>query len=180
MIKVIGGKYRSRILQTPDQGTEPTKNRVREAIASAIGDLLPGAIVLDLFAGSGAFGIECLSRGAGEAHFVDLSPVAISIIKDNLRSLHEDHGYCHQMDYRSYLQQGHQPLYDLVFLDPPYADKEAYANAVSMLLSANLLSQNAAIVLEYEGGISVDLSLFAKIKEYTYGKTKVLIARRSL
>ena len=64
MIKVVGGTYRSRILKTPNDGTEPTKSVVRQAMASSLSDLIPDANVLDLFAGSGAMGSEMLSRGA--------------------------------------------------------------------------------------------------------------------
>jgi 16S rRNA (guanine966-N2)-methyltransferase len=180
MIKVIGGKYRSRNLQTPSSGTEPTKNRVREAMMSALTDLLPGAVVLDLFAGSGALGIEALSRGASKAYFVDHEAEALSVIKENLTTLRETSGIVYGLDYQAFLQRNDLPQFDVVFLDPPYAAKHAYEDAVKTILDRNLLSPYGAIVLEYEGGISVDLSSFAKCKEYTYGKTKVLIARKSL
>ena len=180
MIKVIGGKYRSRNLLTPDLGTEPTKNRVREALMSALSDLLPGATVLDLFAGSGALGIESLSRGAAKAYFVDSSFDALQIVRKNLQSLGEDTKTCFGLDYQAVLKRDDLPQFDIVYLDPPYADKDAYQNAVSALLERNLLSTYGAVVCEYEGGVALDLSSFAKCKEYTYGKTKVLIARKSL
>ena len=180
MIKVVGGKYRSRNLLTPEEGTEPTKNRVREALMSALSDLLPDAVILDLFAGSGALGIESLSRGAKQAYFVDSSPVALDVVRKNLATLNEDVSTCYESDYQAFLMRDDLPRFDIVFLDPPYAKKEAYQNAVSLLLKRDLLTEYGAIVCEYEGGISLDLSSFAKIKEYTYGKTKVLIARKNL
>ena len=180
MIKVIGGKYRSRNLLTPIEGTEPTKNRVREALMSALMDSLPGATVLDLFAGSGALGIECLSRGARSAYFVDVSASTLMVVKKNLSSLGEETRHCYGEDYLHFLSRQDLPVFDIVFLDPPYADKDAYQKAVSLLLERNLLSEYGVIVCEYEGGIALDCSSFARCKEYTYGKTKVLIARKSL
>lgn len=181
MIKVIAGKYRSRNLLTPEEGTEPTKNRVREAIMSALSDLIPGATVLDLFAGSGALGIECLSRGASSCYFNDANVKTAMLVKKNLQTLKENNGIVSNQDYLAYLnQKGLLPAFDIVFLDPPYALKEAYQESLSLLLNNGLLKENGAIVFEYEGGISVDVTAFAKAKEYTYGKTKVLIARKSL
>ena len=82
MLKVIGGKYRSRNLLTPGEETIPTKARVREAVASALSFAIPNAEVLDLFAGSGALGIEMLSRGAKRCVFVDVDPDAAKVIRD--------------------------------------------------------------------------------------------------
>ena len=180
MIQIIGGKYRSRQIQTPDEGTVPTKNRVREALMSAVGDILPGATVLDLFAGSGALGIEALSRGAKKAYFVDSRNLATKVITGNLKTLKEGNGLVFTDDFHSFLRKDGLPKFDLVFLDPPYAEGGYYQEAVSMLLERDLLSEHAAIVMEYERGISVDVSSFARYKEYTYGRTKVLIARKAL
>ena len=178
MIKIVGGKYRSRLLFTPDEGTEPTKNRVREALMSALSDILPGATVLDLFAGSGALGIESLSRGAKEAFFNDISPKTSALIQKNLNQLKETNGHVYTQDYLVFLGNANLPSFDIVFLDPPYAQKEAYQGALDALLNRNLLKPYAAVVFEYEGGIAVDLTAFGRVKEYTYGKTKILIARR--
>ena len=87
MLRISGGKYRSRIIETPIEGTVPTKNRVREAMMNALQNDLPNGEVLDLFAGSGALGIEGLSRGAKCAVFVDQAPLAQRIIANNLTTL---------------------------------------------------------------------------------------------
>ena len=182
MIKIIGGTYRSRIIATPDQGTVPTKSMVREAVFSALSDLIPGATVLDLFAGSGALGIEALSRGAKAAYFVDSGAKAASTILSNLATLKESHGTVVNLDYQaalaSFKAQGLH--FDAVFLDPPYALKESYQNAVNLLLSFHLLSPKAAIMLEYEGTIPFSESEFSFARHYNYGRTNVLIVRRSL
>ena len=178
MIKIIGGKYRSRNILTPEVGTIPTKNRVREALMSSLCDLLPGATVLDLFAGSGALGIESLSRGADKAYFVDSNPKAIEIIKNNLKTLGETNQEVYLGDFKAFLSKDNLPKFDIVYLDPPYANKDAYQEAVEMLIKGDLLSEYGAVVAEYEGGIYIDLSAFMWSKEYTYGKSKLLIGRK--
>ena len=177
MIKVCSGKYRSRQLRTPDEGTLPTKNMVREAMMSMVGSLLPEANVLDLFAGSGALGIEALSRGASKAIFVDSSPKACAVIKDNLQSLKEERGSVLCASYEDALSRLSEP-FDIVFLDPPYAMKEAYQVAVDLLLERGLLKTECAILLEYEGSLSVNSAAFSSRRDYTYGKTKVILLRK--
>ena len=88
-MRIVGGKYRHRLISFPDDmaHTRPTKDRVREAVFSALGDI-NGYRVLDLYAGSGAMGIEALSRGAKHATFVDISPLAIKTIKANNNRYH--------------------------------------------------------------------------------------------
>lgn len=176
MLRIIGGKHRSRLIKTPEQGTVPTKNRVREACFSALAPYLNGAKVLDLFAGSGALGIEALSRGAKEAVFVDKNPAACVIIKDNLTSLKEA-GEVINDDYLNALGRLSASRFDLVFLDPPYAEKSYYQTSIDYLLSHNMLSPSAGVVLEYEGELELDRSGFAKAKDYRYGYTRLLILR---
>ncbi len=177
MLRIIGGKHRSRVIQTPDEGTVPTKNRVREALFSALSDLLPRASVLDLFAGSGALGIEALSRGAKEATFVDSSPVAARIIASNLRLLGEE-GEVLNLDYQQALQRLKGKTFDIVFLDPPYAQKEFYGKAISLLEEGGLLSPGAALVIEYEGECPLSFDIGYSARYYKYGYTRVCIARK--
>ncbi len=177
MIRVSGGKYRSRILATPEQGTEPTKNRVREAMLSMVYPVLEGARVLDLFAGSGALGIESLSRGAKSCIFVDFDRKAASIVENNLRTLKESNGRVLNLDALAYLEKENEP-FDLVFIDPPYANKKMYPDCLEKLLERNLLSPGANVLLEYEGTIEVKTDAFSFARDYTYGKTKVLLLRK--
>lgn len=183
MIKVIGGTYRSRNLQTPpEEITLPTKNMVRGAMVSSLGEAISGARVLDLFAGSGALGIESLSRGASSCVFVDASRVAAKVVQDNLASLKESKGEVLNLDYQTALNRLKEEgrVFDIVFLDPPYAKKEAYQTSVSYLLDHGMLSPSAILILEYEGEIEIDRTPFAGAREYKYGKSKVLALRRSL
>lgn len=177
MLRIIGGKHRSRVIQTPEQGTVPTKNRVREAVFSALSDLLPSASVLDLFAGSGALGIEALSRGAKEAIFVDSSPIAARIIASNLSLLREK-GEVLALDCLQALHRLKGKTFDIVFLDPPYAKKELYRDCVSLLEEEGLLSPGAALVLEYEGECPLSFDIGYSARYYKYGYTRVCIARK--
>ena len=181
MIKIIGGTYRSRILQTPEQGTLPTKNMVRGAMLSSLGDRISNSRVLDLFAGSGALGIETLSRGAKSCLFVEKDFKAANIVKGNLASLKESKGEVWNMDYQAALAKAKEKglVFDIVFLDPPYAMKDAYQTSVDFLLQNNMLGEEACLILEYEGEIPFVSSLPFQ-REYRYGKTKVLSLRRVL
>ena len=177
MIKVIGGKYRSRNLLTPEEGTLPSKNMVRGAMISALTSLLEDAHCLDLFAGSGALGIEALSRGASYCEFVDASKKASMIVKKNLETLKESNANVSNMDYQAFLKSYEGRTFDIVFLDPPYAMKDSYQISIDLLKSRSLLSKDCAIVLEYEGEIEVDASSFEQVRDYKYGKTKVRLLR---
>ena len=177
MIKIVGGKYRSRNIEVPQEGTVPTKARVREAMLSMVCPYLEGARVLDLFAGSGALGIECLSRGASSCLFVDSSQEAANIIRKNLESLGETKGAVLCQDYVSALSSQVEP-FDVVFLDPPYANKEAYNDSLSLLLRGNLLTDQAMLLLEYEGEIPPLIEGYLLVKEKKYGYTKVVRLRK--
>ncbi len=177
MIRISSGKYRSRIILTPEEGTLPTKNRVREAMMSMVQLYLPNANVLDLFAGSGALGIEALSRGARRAVFVDASATACSLIEKNLASLKEKNGTVVYASYEKAILHQREP-FDLVLIDPPYAMKDAYQKAVDLLLERGLLAKECAVVLEYEGDLPFEAKDFSSVRDYTYGKTKVLLLRR--
>lgn len=182
MIKIIGGSYRSRNIETPDSVTTlPTKNMVRGAMLSSLGDRIEGSCVLDLFAGSGALGIEALSRGAASCLFVEKDPKAYKVILGNLALLRENKGQVLNSDYKVALERAKKEgkVFDIVFLDPPYAMKESYQEAVDFLLSNSMLSEEACLILEYEGEIPFHSDLPFQ-REYKYGKTKVLSLRRSL
>ncbi len=181
MIKIIGGTYRSRVINTPEEGALPTKNMVRGAMISSLGDRVAGARVLDLFAGSGALGIEALSHGALSCLFVDKNPKAASIIKGNLATLKETKGEVWNADYSSALSRMKEEgrVFDIVFLDPPYAMKESYQLVVDFLLQNSLCSEEACFILEYEGEIPFKSDLPFQ-REYKYGKTKVLSLRRKI
>ena len=178
-MRIVGGKYRHRIIIYPDDAshTRPTKDRVREAIFSALGDI-SGARVLDLYAGSGAMGLEALSRGASHATFVDISLVAIKVIKDNISNLKIDNSEYEVIKNRDinaleFLKQKGEK-FDLIILDPPYEEGQ-YEVIVTKLNNDGLLSENAIIVMEANRPIKLENIDYKKNKEYHYGEIMVFI-----
>lgn len=177
MLKLVSGKYRSRSIDVPPSVTVPTKSMVRTAIGNALQDELRGASVLDLFAGSGALGFESLSRGAKHCIFVDASKEAIDVLKKNQAVLKESNCEIIFADYKEALKR-FKTKFDIVYLDPPYKMKEVYAEVPKLLLELDLLTDNAAVVLEYEGDIEAPVDLYSFSKVYNYGRTHVLLLRR--
>lgn len=155
--------------------TRPTSDRVREALFSILGSgLLEGARVLDLFAGSGALGIEALSRGASRATFVDSSSAATAAVRRNLDALGIE-AEVRRQDALAYLRSASRDArqYDLVFLDPPYR----HANALGPELSTALgpvLAPAARVVAESDRRAPLELDL-PVLDERRYGDTLVRI-----
>jgi 16S rRNA (guanine966-N2)-methyltransferase len=120
-LRIIGGRWRGTRLQFPPVAAiRPTPDRVRETLFNWLQQAVIGARCLDLFAGSGALGLEALSRGAKSAVFVDQSAQVVRYLRDTLARLQCVNAAVHSGDARAFLQQAQQP-YDLVFLDPPFA-----------------------------------------------------------
>jgi len=174
MIKVVAGKYRSRVLEVPPSLTVPTKSVVRLAIGNALSSVIKDANVLDLFAGSGALGIECLSRGARKCDFVDSSLEAIKVIKKNLDLLQEKNGLIHHCDFREFISTC-SSSYDIVLLDPPYKSLAFYEESISMILSHSLLNNDGVIMAEYEGNVTFNEEAFSKNKRYNHGRSKFIL-----
>jgi 16S rRNA (guanine966-N2)-methyltransferase len=119
-LRVISGSAGGLHLKSPKRHQlRPTQDRIRQVIFSSLAEFIPGARVLDLFAGTGAFGIEALSRGAESATFVEQDKEAISCIRDNLSHCHLQ-GDVRQADVFSFLAKPSPEPFDLVFADPPY------------------------------------------------------------
>ena len=122
-MRIIGGQWRGRRLFAPDgTDTRPTADRVKESLFNILGYRFMGSRVLDLFAGSGALGLECLSRGASEVVFNDVSKDSIGILKKNLEKLklkpNGEEAKMHGHDYLVCLDAV-KPAFDLIFIDPP-------------------------------------------------------------
>ncbi len=119
-LRIIGGQWRGRRLDFPDApGLRPTPDRVRETLFNWLAPVLPGARCLDLFAGSGALGIEALSRGAVEVVFVERHPVAVRALRENLARLNAEGARVEQADALDWLRQPGTP-FEIVLLDPPF------------------------------------------------------------
>jgi len=172
---VIAGRYGGRRLQAPaGAATRPTSDRVREALFSILGDRIREAEVLDLFAGSGALGLEALSRGARHATFVDEDPKAIAAVKANLDAV-KAVADVRRGDALRFLSgaSGRGAQYDLVFLDPPYRLAERLAPSLSEALPA-VLAPGAVAVAESDRRtpLTLDLTLH---DERRYGETLIRI-----
>ena len=147
---------------------------MREALFSILGDRVAGASVLDLFAGSGALGIEALSRGAAAATFVDSAPAAVRVVKANLEALGAD-AEVQRADARRFLGSASAAArqYDLVFLDPPYRLAASLGDALSAALPA-VLAPGAAGVAESDRRTPLGLAL-PILDERRYGDTLIRI-----
>jgi 16S rRNA (guanine966-N2)-methyltransferase len=175
-LRIVAGTLGGRRLKAPPgRGTRPTSDRVREALFSILGDL-EQARVLDLFAGSGALGIEALSRGASSAVFVDSDPRAIAAIRANLDSLGIE-AQTHERPALAYLNNASDGPFDLVFLDPPYSSASELAGPLSERLPP-VLTDSARIVSESDKRHPLHLTL-PLLDERVYGDTRIAIHRVS-
>jgi 16S rRNA (guanine966-N2)-methyltransferase len=151
MTRIIAGEYGGRRIQTPKgDGTRPTSDRVREALFSSLESELggfEGVRVLDLFAGSGALGIEALSRGAEHAVFVEASQQAAAVVKRNLTDLGAS-GTVVRSKAERFVVDGDADLFDLVFVDPPYAMASAQVTALVDAVKESFAAEGALFVVE--------------------------------
>jgi 16S rRNA (guanine966-N2)-methyltransferase len=173
-VRVVAGEFRGRRLQAPRGArTRPTADRVREALFSMLGDV-SGARVLDLYAGSGALGIEALSRGAESALFVERDARAAAAIERNLASLGLDEPVVRQ-DAVRFLARA-KGTFDLVFCDPPYDAASRLGGPLAERLPA-LTPEGARIVTESDKRRPLELP-FPLLVERTYGDTRIVVHGR--
>ncbi|CAA9513524.1 MAG: 16S rRNA (guanine(966)-N(2))-methyltransferase [uncultured Solirubrobacterales bacterium] len=173
-MRVVAGHLRGRRLTAPPgRDTRPTSDRVREALFSIVGPL-DGARVLDLFAGSGALGIEALSRGARSATFVERDARAVAVMRRNLEALRLSDAALHRRDALAFLRAANA-TYDLIFLDPPYSCAPRLAGPLSAALPG-VLSTDALIVTESDKRTPLLLEL-PLVLERTYGDTRIALHR---
>jgi len=157
-MRVIAGKYRSRPLHSlGGMDVRPTSDRLRETLFDVLTAGNPAALEgsrwLDLFAGTGAVGIEAISRGAAEVHFVESSSSAFAAIRQNLKSLGIAQGFqlTHaQLPGALGLIERQGLTADVVFLDPPYRMKDAYGNTLRALADSALIAARSVVIAEHE------------------------------
>jgi 16S rRNA (guanine(966)-N(2))-methyltransferase RsmD len=183
-MRIIGGKFKSRLISMP-KGVDirPTQDKVREAIFNIMGDIA-GRSVLELFAGSGAFGIEAISRGAGHVTFVDNNPRCIEQIKRSLESLEIDGGQYDviRADAVKIIpkMRAQDKKFNIVFLDPPYY-KELAKNCLLSINSYDILARIGLVLVEHfkKDILPTDLDGLRFIQERRYGDTIVtLLSKR--
>ncbi|MBR9912592.1 MAG: 16S rRNA (guanine(966)-N(2))-methyltransferase RsmD [Gammaproteobacteria bacterium] len=147
-LRIIAGKWRSRRLMfAPVAGLRPTGDRIRETLFNWLLGEIEGARCLDLFSGSGALGLEALSRGAASATLLELNPQAARQLATNLALLAADNAELAQADTLQWLQQTPPARYDLVFLDPPF-DADLWQPVIELLTAKHWLSTTALVYIE--------------------------------
>ena len=181
-MRIISGKYAKRNLFTlKSNRTRPTSDKVKESLFNSLGQFYNGGNVLDLYAGSGALGIEAVSRGYDSASLVDINHAACSIIKKNVALTKEENRfnvYNMRSNVALKLFAENNEKFDLVFLDPPYA-KEKIAKDMMQMDKLGLLNDDAIIVAETDDHTELgDIEGFSLIKDHHLGKTIVRIYRK--
>lgn len=180
-MRIISGIFRSRLIEYPcfPNKVRPTMDRVREGIFNAIRDDIKDKLVLDLFAGSGAYGLEAISNGAKSAVFVDNFKESIKIINKNLSSLKILNYQILYCDYLMALQKlkDENVTFDLIFVDPPYKF-DIYNDVIEYCLINKIISDDGIFVLESNRDLIIKQNEHFMIKRYSYADTIVYILRR--
>ena len=147
-LRIVAGNWRSRLLEIADApGLRPTSERIRETLFNWLAPSIAGARCLDLFAGSGALGLEALSRGAASCAFVDNSATVIAALRKIVATLDANGADIHEIDAIEYLKGLDKGEFDIVFLDPPFAT-DMYADLCRLLVERSLLKEGARIYIE--------------------------------
>lgn len=180
-MRVVAGLAKGTALSAPKgRNTRPTADRVKESMFAVIQFEVADRRVLDLFAGSGALGIEALSRGAAYAVFVDESPQAAASIRENLAAAKfAEKARMMKCGYGAALSSLKGEQFSLVFMDPPYA-AGVYEKALSALMENGLLTLDAIVVLEKDAVGNIGIPPFYEVfKQKKYGGTEVVYLRRA-
>jgi 16S rRNA (guanine966-N2)-methyltransferase len=177
-LRIIGGTWRSRRLSFPaSEGLRPTPDRVRETVFNWLTPHLPGAACLDLFAGSGAFGFEALSRGAARVVLVEKRLEVVAALRHNREQLKADQADIVHADAAEYLR-GPAAAFDIVFIDPPYASG-LLGPCIELLNTRGWLKPDASIYLEAPHGIEPPLpETWQLVRSKTAGQVGYHLARR--
>ena len=178
-MRVIAGKHKSKALESLEgRNTRPTMDKVKEGIFKSLHEV--SGIGLDLFAGSGALGIEALSRGMEKVIFVDQNFKAVKVIKANLNQLDlmtQAEVYKNNADRALKALAKRDIQFDVIFLDPPYK-KGLIDEAIERISEFNLLKENGIIVCEFSNHEDIKYEPFQVIKRYHYGLTDTLLLEK--
>lgn len=153
-MRVIAGQFRSRKLAAvPGVDTRPTSDKLRETLFNVVGPRCPDSVWLDLYAGTGAVGIEAISRGARQVYFAESEKKAARVIRENLASLQIEDG-AEVMEREAVqalrLLESQAVACDFVFLDPPYEHHGAYEQVLSVLAHSQLISTSSIVIAEHD------------------------------
>jgi 16S rRNA (guanine966-N2)-methyltransferase len=173
-MKIIAGKFKGKSLNFRTvQGIRPTSQKVKEAIFSILDKEVQDAVVLDLFCGMGNLGIEAISRGAKEVHFVDVNPKALKQISFFLEMLEiEKQATLIKRDYLKALKHFEEEYFDLILIDPPYR-LNYEENSLRIISKGNVLKPSGKVIVEHSSEINLpqQVEKFNKFKEKIYGDT---------
>lgn len=175
-MRVISGRARGLKLNTPkNEDVRPTTDRVKESLFNIINSYVLDSNVLDLFAGTGSLGIECLSRGANKCVFVDKSKESMSIVKSNIKKAKvENESITLNTDFKNaIISLGNKgEKFNIIFMDPPYY-KNMFFDALSLVDENNLLDEDGIIVVEHDtvDGFPENVGRLYKNRDKKYGKT---------
>ncbi len=170
-MRVISGIKKGHKLKAPKGlDVRPTEDRIKESLFNILGIINEESVVLDLFAGSGSIGIEFLSRGAKKSYFVDISPISLSIIKDNLN--HTDFLASSEIiksDGKKAINKFHNNgiLFDYIYLDPPFKNKDLLLDIIETIGNKKILDPEGIIIVEHERELLLEEDLFDFIKYKT-------------
>lgn len=177
-MRIIAGSFKGLTLDTlSGDNTRPTKDNVKEAIFSSLFTLDESESFLDLFAGSGAVGIEALSRGVGYVHLNDYNKDAYNVIKRNIEKTKAKNYKLTNLDFKKCLNSLNQQ-FDYIFVDPPYDIKEI-DKVFELISTNNILKDDGIIIFETRKEYSFNFNEFETYKEKTYGITKVVYMRKA-
>ena len=183
-MRIIAGSAKRRKIRVPKGETRPTTDFVREAVFSRLAERVVGARVLDLFAGSGAFGTEALSRGASHGVFVDASRAAESAIRENLKSCDFQAGEVVRADVHAWMRRDGR-VYDLIFADPPYArtvlDRDHLGELLSEVPWSERISPDGLVLFEQSADAAAgECDSLELLDRRVYGGSAILIYRSRL
>ena len=178
-VRIIGGSLRRSRLDVPDApGLRPTPDRVRETLFNWLAPIIEGARCLDLFAGTGALGIEALSRGAGWVDFVERDPRLAQALRQNLERLRQTDAAVRCADALQTLAETPQDAYDIVFVDPPFTET-LWQPAVTALEGNGWLRAGALVYLEMPASAQITMpENWSPHRESTAGAVRYALYRR--
>ena len=180
-MRIISGKVRGLSLKTIDSdSTRPTRDMVREALFSILMNQVPESNFLDLFAGSGAIGIEALSRGANFCMFIELNPQCIKIIKENIeKARFQEQAEVYHVDYKKAINKLNEEMFDIIYVDPPY-HQEMGIDAIARISEKNALKGDGIIVLETDTNEVVpdEIGRYEKFNYKRYGRNILSLFKR--
>ena len=181
LLRIVAGKHKGRTILTPKgMDTRPTQGKIRESLFNMLQAEIPGAVILDLFAGSGALGLEALSRDAAYAAFCDHAPQAQVVLRKNIDMLCLQEQTqvlcCHFMQAIRRLADGAR-RFDVLFVDPPYRFAEM-ETLLAEVAKSNILAENAVVIYEHPTGHLYAHEGFVKVREKKYGEITLTFLSR--